>query len=52
MKVKYINLLGTLVLFITFALAWYWFTWKLALVLFLALFGNNLERYVKNNNNN
>jgi hypothetical protein len=29
-------------------LGWYWFSWKFSLVIFLAIFGNNLEKNNKN----
>ena len=41
------QLAGTLMLIIAFLLAWYWFNYKLMLILFLALLGNNLEQEKK-----
>lgn len=38
---KYVALI---VLITAMVLAWTWFGWKLALVIFLGLFGNNLEQ--------
>lgn len=43
-----INLIGFVILGITVTLAWVWFSWKLSLLLFLALLGNNFERYKRN----
>ena len=42
MKLK--ELLGFIVLIISIALGWYWFGYKLPIVIFLSLLGNNLER--------
>lgn len=37
-------LLGLVIGIIAMTLGWIWFGWKLSLVMFLALMGNNLER--------
>jgi|AntAceMinimDraft_18_1070375.scaffolds.fasta_scaffold231540_1 hypothetical protein len=42
MKLK--EVLGAFILGISISLGWYWFGYKLLIVIFLALFGNNLER--------
>lgn len=41
---KILNIIGTVVGLIALAMAWVWFGWKLSLVIFLALMGNNFER--------
>lgn len=43
-KYKILNIIGSLIGLTAFALSWYWYDWKLALITFLALFGNNLEQ--------
>ena len=40
-KIKYI---GMVIGIIAMSLAWMWFGWKMPLVIFLALIGNNIER--------
>lgn len=37
-------ILGQIIIIISFALAWMWFDWKLALIFFLFAFGENIER--------
>ena len=44
---KVINLMGAVLTLTALILAWHWFTWKLALVLFLALWGYGMERFKK-----
>ena len=44
MDIKKKQLLGAVVGLVAMSLAWYWFSWKLTLIILLALFGNNLER--------
>lgn len=44
MKKQHKLILGTLLLITAFAFGWIWFGFKLSLVIFLALTGNNLER--------
>jgi hypothetical protein len=39
-----VKLLGGLIALTALILAWYWFSWKLSLVLYLAFLGNNNER--------
>jgi len=47
MKVK-LEVLGALIGITAMGLSWWLYDWKLALIIFLALFGNNLEqRYRK-----
>lgn len=41
---KHIGKVGGLIIVISIILAWVFFSWKLALVIFLALLGNNLEQ--------
>lgn len=41
---KTLNYIGMAVGITAFTLAWIWFSWKLALIIFLALAGNNMER--------
>lgn len=41
---KVVNYIGMAVLITAMALGWIWFGWKLSLVIFLALAGNNMER--------
>ena len=49
MNPKAVNLIGmVMVLGALLLLTAHWFDWKLAVVIFLALWGNNMERY-KNN---
>ncbi len=39
-----LNIVGTLLIIAALVLSWIWFDWKLSLIIFLALMGNNLER--------
>lgn len=39
-----INILGAVVGLTAMALAWYWYDYRLVIVIFLAIFGNNLKR--------
>lgn len=39
-----ITYIGTVIIVLTLGLAWAWFSWKLAVVIFLALLGNNFEQ--------
>lgn len=39
-----IRIIGMLIGLIGMALAWLFFSWKLTLILFLVLYGNNLEQ--------
>lgn len=39
-----LNLLGLITGITAMALGWYWYDWKLSLVIFLAIMGNNMER--------
>ena len=41
---KSIKIIGGILLLIGGGLAWYWFSWKLTLILFLVLTGNNMEQ--------
>ena len=41
---KKLELIGSGILLIAMALAWIFFSWKLVLVLFLVLTGNNIEQ--------
>jgi hypothetical protein len=41
---KTINYFGAALGLVAIGLAWMWFGWKLPLVIFLALYGNNMER--------
>ncbi len=41
---KVLNIIGMVIGITAMALAWIWFGWKLSLVIFLALMGNNFER--------
>ena len=41
---KVVNYIGMAVVITAMALGWIWFGWKLSLVIFLALAGNNMER--------
>jgi hypothetical protein len=41
---KKIQILGMFIGIISMALAWIEYDWKLSLIIFLALFGNNLEQ--------
>lgn len=41
---KALNIIGMVVGITAMALGWIWFGWKLSLVIFLALMGNNFER--------
>lgn len=45
MKPKIINVFGGIVCLIALALAWYWFDYKLMIVIILSLWGNNMERF-------
>ena len=45
MKTK--NIIGAIIGIGNLSLIWYWFSWKLALVIFLALLSNNLEQSKK-----
>jgi hypothetical protein len=47
MNPKAINLFGAVMTLVALILAWQWFDWKLALVIFLALWGHGMERYKK-----
>lgn len=38
------QILGAIIGIMACALGIYWFSWKLSLIMFLALWGNNLER--------
>lgn len=42
--IKKLNTIGTFILLVAFILAWYMYDWKLVLILFLMLSGNNLEQ--------
>jgi hypothetical protein len=42
---KSVNLLGAGLMLVAIILGWCWFGWKLALVIFLALWANNMERF-------
>ena len=46
-KLTVFRLLGTVISIITIILTIYWYDWKLALVIFLAIFANNLEQFKK-----
>jgi len=46
---KKLQIFGTLILFIGLALAWIFYDWKLVLILFLVLWGNNGELVSKLN---
>jgi len=46
------QILGVIVGIISMGLAWYIYDWKLMIIIFLALWGNNLEQSGKKNNNN
>jgi len=41
---KLINIIGMVIGITAIVLGWIWFGWKLPLVIFLALMGNNMER--------
>lgn len=41
---KTVNYIGMALLITAMSLGWIWFDWKLSLVIFLALSGNNMER--------
>lgn len=41
---SYKNLLGMVISIMAYGLAWWLYDWKLAVVIFLAITGNNLER--------
>ena len=41
---KKINYLGAIIGILSMGLGWYWFSWKLSLVIILAIAGNNMER--------
>ena len=41
---KYIRALGTILGITALVLAWIWFGWKLSIVIFLALWANNMEQ--------
>lgn len=43
--VKIIKSTGVLIGIIALALAWIFYGWQLALILFLALMGNNFDQY-------
>ena len=45
---KHITLIGAVIGFTAMGLGWYWFSWKLSLVIFLAIMGNNMERAKRN----
>jgi hypothetical protein len=44
LNIKTINLIGTLILITAMVLSLIWYDWKLALLIYLGLLGNNLER--------
>ena len=44
---KTTNYLGMVSLIIAIILAWIWFGWKMPLVMFLFVMGNNMERSQK-----
>jgi len=41
---KTLQIIGALVGLSSFVLAWYFYDWKLSVIIFLALLGNNIER--------
>ena len=43
-KMKKTRLIGAALGIIAYGLGWYWFGFKLVVVLFLAIWGNNMER--------
>ena len=44
LSVQVINLLGSLILITAMVLSLIWYDWKLALLIYMALLGNNFER--------
>ena len=44
-----IRIAGIIIILIAYGLIFYFFSWKLALILFLIQLSNNLENYGKNN---
>jgi hypothetical protein len=44
LEIKTINYIGMAVLIVTMILAVVWYDWKLALLIYMALAGNNLEQ--------
>ena len=44
LSIKTINYIGTAVLIATMILSVIWYDWKLALLIYMALLGNNFER--------
>ena len=44
LNIKTINYIGTAVLIATMVLSVIWYDWKLALLIYMALLGNNFER--------
>lgn len=49
--IKFTNIISQLVLLAAYILAWYWFTWRLALVLFLVIFYFNLQKQINETKN-
>jgi len=43
MSIKVLTILGMTVELIGFSLAWIWFGWKLAVIIALCIWGNNME---------
>ena len=46
-NVGIVNIIGMLLFFTSMTFAWIWFSWKLTLIIFLAVAGNNFERHGK-----
>lgn len=44
---KLLQIIGMVLGITGLALSWFWFGWKLPLVLFLILWGNNLQQNIK-----
>lgn len=47
-KKRILKLIGSGVGIISIGLGWFWFGWELPVIMYLALFGNNLEQKYNN----
>lgn len=43
-KLSKTNMLGMIIFLIAIGLSWYWFNWKMPIIIFLFIMGNNMER--------